>query len=288
MKEISSIRQSIKPVFIPNLTTNAGRGLTIANWQEVGTYTAAFDLTSLLMKPGSELLNQLPNLAAFTGWTGHIALNASMPKIDLEGECTLRSIYDGSRTRYSIDDILMLITKLNPHVVILPRGIHQLDKQAWLSLPDAMVPFFAPEDLPDSQSARPYGVYLHYDIKTPFENVLALVDEHKGLPCYVNGDLDLARMQVLVNKGVHYLESDIPAQDACIGNVYADNKVISLSNAPIALEFSVIDATCQCPTCEQKLTQAYLCHLFEHTPLLCQRFLIQHNIHYCHTSFTPA
>lgn len=280
--------QNIQSRFIPNLTTNLGRSLTMANWREVGTHTAAFDLTSLLMKPGPELLNQLQGLAAFTGWKGQIALNATMPKINREGECTLRSVYDGSRARYSIDDILMFITKLNPHLVILPSGINQLDKQAWLSLPETILPFFYPDDLPVSQNLRPHGIYLHYDIKTPFENVLMLIDKYNDLPCYVNGDLNLSRMKMLADKDVDYIESDFPVQDACLGNVYVENQSISLSNAVKAVTFSVIDEACICPTCKQNLTQAYLCHLLEHTPLLAQRFLIQHNIQYCHSSFTSA
>lgn len=283
---MNEITHSVWPHFIPNLTSNAGRSLTVANWQEVGTHTAAFDLTSLLMKPGAELLNQLPHMAAFTGWQGRTVLNAMMPSINRDGECTLRSIYDGARMRFSIDDILKLITKLNPHFVVLPRGVHQLDKLAWLSLPDTMLPFFSPEDLPESHSNRAFGVYLHYDAKTHFDGLLSQVEKYKGLPCYVVGDLELTHLQALAHKGVQYLTSDVPAQDACLGKVYTNNRNISLSNATSV--FDVIDQSCKCPTCVQQLTQAYLCHLIEHTPLLCQRFLIQHNIHYCHTSFTPA
>jgi queuine tRNA-ribosyltransferase len=77
-----------------------------------------------------------------------------------------------------------------------------------------------------------------------------------------------------------FMASDQPARDACDGIVYGKNGNIDIKATECRLDFRMIDETCQCPTCHQSFTRAYLHHLLEHTPLLCQRLLIQHNVHF--------
>lgn len=267
--------------FIPILTTEAGRCLTLANWQDVGTKIVAYDLAALLMKPGFELLNSLPDLATYTGWQDGVVLNASVPEIDREGGYTLRSEYDGSRRRYSLIDILILIAQLKPQLAIMPQGIHQHDKLAWKILPDTVLPFFQPGELPES-TERPYGVYFNYDARTSLTTLIQRIHTYEGIPCYVTGELSISVMQELARLGVHYLASDIPARDAYQGRVYGANGIVSLTEGAQRLNFDVIDEQCHCPVCKQALTRAYLHHLYEHTPLLCQRFLIQHNVCFAH------
>lgn len=262
--------------FIPMLTTEAGRCLTAENWQEVGINMAAYDLTSLLMKPGLELLRTLPSLATYVGWSGDVILNATMPKINREGKYTLRSEYDGSRSQYTPHDILTLIAQLKPQLVLLPEGVNQ----AWQSLPATIMPFFTPAELP-AQAQRSYGLYFFYDATTPFSLLVQQIHQYKDIPCYVGGELSLPLMNELASMGVQYIASDMPARDACQGMVYSQDGVVSLMDETSRQDFEVIDKQCNCPTCAQKFTRAYLHHLLEHTPLLCQRFLIQHNICFC-------
>ena len=266
--------------FIPTLTTEAGRCLTVENWQDVGISMAAYDLTALLMKPGFELLSALPDLATYVGWQGDVVLNATLPDISKDEVYTLRSEYDGSRSRYSQADILMLIGQLKPQMVILPDGI-----DGWQSLSDTILPLFSPANLP-KQAERSFGVYFSYDATASFSTLKQRIQRCEGLPCYVGGELTLALMQELADLGVQYLSSDVPARDASEGWVYSQGEVISLTDNAYRMDFSVIDEQCPCPTCKQQLTRAYLHHLLAHTPLLCQRFLIQHNVY--HSSFTPA
>lgn len=72
--------------------------------------------------------------------------------------------------------------------------------------------------------------------------------------------------------------SDRPAQDALQGVVYDEKAVLSLHDSSYALDFELLEAHCSCPTCQQSLTRAYLHHLLQSTPLLCQRFLMMHNV----------
>ena len=267
---------------IPVLTTEAGSCVTVANWQEVGIKSASYHLTSLLMKPGYGLLQALPDLKSFTGWNGNLVLNASFSQAIAKNDTyALRSIYDGSRIQISIQEILALIAQLQPEVVILPQGVAPHLDAVWRLLPQSILPFFPVTDLPEEEG-RPFGVYLPYDeaVMSP-DSLFKQIDQYSHLPIYVAGNMGLALMIDLNNLDINYLESDFPALNAISGKVYRDEELISLTDSTFSNLFQPIDANCQCLTCQQEFTCAYLHHLFEQTPLLCRRFLIQHNLYYC-------
>ncbi len=211
----------MKRLYVPLLSTEAGRCLTMANWKEAGVTTLSCNLTALLMKPGFEFLRQCPDLATYLGWQGDIILNARMPEADKDGRYTLRSEYDGSKYQFALDEIYALIAHLKPAMVMLPKEL----------------------------AKAPEGVSQ-------------------------------------VEPDEHYLLSDKPAGDACAGIVYTQQGIVDIRDDEQRLNFSVIDERCACPTCEQKLTRAYLHHLLAHTPLLCQRFLIQHNVFFVRTEIS--
>tara|TARA_Y100000588_G_C14071512_1_gene845993 strand:+ start:117 stop:824 length:708 start_codon:yes stop_codon:yes gene_type:complete len=75
-----------------------------------------------------------------------------------------------------------------------------------------------------------------------------------------------------------FLISDDEASLGQQGVLITQEKSFNLMDKAYKYKFKVADASCQCPTCTQKLTLAYLHHLITNTPLLCQRFIIQHNI----------
>lgn len=282
--------------FIPVLTTAAGSCLTSANWQEANVQTVSFHLMSLLLKPGYEVLKSLADLSAYTGWQHPYVLNATFPAVSRDGIYKFRSPYDGSHVSYTVNEILDLINHLQPALVILPQGI---DTATTLqSLPSAILPFIPFNERAESPGVRPHGVYFNDDNNASLDSFLEYLAQHSHLPGYVAGNLSLPLMLELSSKGISYLESDQPAADACLEHVYTNEGVISLLDINYATQFEPIDNECTCPTCAQQLTRAYLHHLLVQTPLLCQRFLIQHNIHFTGTelrkmklrltSFTPA
>ena len=272
----------------PVLTTQAGACMTAAGWQEAGIHSASFYLASLLMKPGFEFLKTLPDLATYVGWQEGLVLNASMPAMNADGLYALCSHYDGHRSYHSVDDILALIATLKPSVVILPEGVWHKNEGLWQTLPETISVFFPVTDLPESLgTSRAFGVYISCDKKISSSEVLQQLALHNDKPCYIAGDLSLSLMFELVNNGAQFVESDRPASDACLGKVYCCEGELSLSDNLLAMQFEPIDQTCNCSTCSQKLTSAYLHHLLEHTPLLCQRLLVQHNVHYCQARLGP-
>ena len=271
---------------IPVLTSLAGTCLTSQNWQDVGINTAAFYLDALLMKPGFDLLNNLSDLSSYVSWQNNLVLNATLPKINSDGIYKIHSHYDGSSISYTEDEIIKLIAKLKPNIVIMPNGISEKNITLCNDLLSNIMIFLPANDLLNSLD-KSYGVYLTYDDKKSFQELLQEIEQYKNLPCYVAGNLNLQLMQELQRHNVKYIESNLAALDAYNGKVYSSNKDIEIFDPKYAMEFEPIDESCVCPTCSQKLTKAYLHHLYANTPLLCQRFLIEHNIHFCQKNLTP-
>lgn len=92
--------------------------------------------------------------------------------------------------------------------------------------------------------------------------------------------MDLPATIKLLTNDNRLLVTDLPAADAMQGKLYVDAGRISILDHRYTEDFTPIDEGCDCPCCKQAFTRAYLHHLLMQTPLLCQRFLIQHNVHY--------
>ena len=239
----------------------------------------SYALEALLMKPGYDFLTSLSDLASYVGWSENLVLNATLPEIDSEGFYRLCSPYDGRRIKYTGYDIVQLIAGLKPQWVVMPPNIWRTQEKLCQSLPDNVFPFYCVGDLPREET-RPHGVHLHHDENTPTSFLVEQLEHYKARPCYITGDLNLSSMANLFRHGAYMVESDKPANDAMLGEVYCSDGVVSLQEAQYSQQFRLIDESCTCPTCTQGFTRAYLHHLLEHTPLLCQRFLVQHNAYY--------
>ena len=208
---ISHAHSALMPVL-----TASGSAMTMENWTAIGVKSAVFYLSSLLMKPGMDVLSCCDNIHAYVGWSGHLVLNASDLLKDKAGRFTLRSIYDGKVSHYTENELMVLINSLKPDAVILPPA---LSSDALALLSDAIKP----------------------------------CDES--------------------------LVSDQSAKDALNGLIYDKDAMFSITAEDMATSFEPLSQDCACPACALGLTRAYFHHLYVHTPLLCYRFLIQHN-HY--------
>lgn len=262
--------------FVPVLTSEAGLTLTTANWQEAQVDVASFHLNDLLIKPGLNALHELADLAHYLNWPGTLVLNASTLVANREGNITIVSPYDGSKLRLTCQQLIALIDHLKPGMVLLPAEIMRHVPDIWSQWNPAIMPYLALEDIKSQTVTLPHGVYLRHDeLSNQLKAVLDLAD----LPVYLTDVSSVAVRLELANKAV-YLEADAPAVSAYNGVVTDGQGLpLDLKDTAASRQFEVINPSCTCCTCEQKLTKAYLHHLYHHTPLLCQRFLIQHNVH---------
>lgn len=243
------------PRFIPIGNSIAGLCLTAANWQEIQVTTLCFYLDTLLVKPGLSLLKEVPNVAAYLGWSGGIILNASRMVANREGIITLSSPFDGSKIKLSYAQLKELIHHIKPLAVLLPPKMAEEFSELWDNWDDSLLAFSNPQ-------VEEGGIY--WNVVNPG------ADAKK--PIYRTD---------CTNIGVDdcWVEMDMPAQLGLDGSVVCSDKIVDLRDSVFALDFEVIDDKCSCPTCSAKLTKAYLHHLYLNTPLLCQRFLIQHNVY---------
>lgn len=257
---------------IPVLTTSAGSCLTANNWREAGVNRVSYYLSFLLIKPGLAYLKTLPDWTYYSGWEGPWVLNASMPPPNAEGQYVFRSFVDGAKISCSMEDIVRMILHLKPHQVILPVGFEVKSDEMWRQL-STSIQLYVP--------AHERACYLHHPIHGLYyviertEDIATMIEQHRES----HPDLDYFVTSTVTQSSEINMESNQPAMDACSGIVYCYEGKIDLRDKIYASQFECIDSTCDCPTCKQRFTRAYLHHLLEHTPLLCQRYLIQHNVY---------
>ncbi len=266
--------------FIPIMTSGAGLCLTAANWEEVKITSIALYLDSLLLKPGYDLLMKTPDLSQYMGWSGLSILNTTQLIANKEGIFTLTSPYDGSKLKLTYLQLLEIILHLKPNAVLLPKKTVQEFPNIWDDWNESITPFVAVDDLLKQELHRTHGVHFHWDNSFSDDTFFHQMKRWSHLPRYVTGNLSLEFMKRLKNEGIEFLESDHPAAAGMQGKVFSQKGESDLTEVATAMQFEPIDKECTCPTCTQQLTKAYLHHLFLHTPLLCQRFLIQHNVYY--------
>ena len=73
--------------------------------------------------------------------------------------------------------------------------------------------------------------------------------------------------------------SDEPASMALRGDVLRfPEQPFNVLDDDYALDYHLLTDNCLCQTCQQGFTRSYFHHLLTHTPLLAQRFLVQHNV----------
>ena len=268
---------------IPVLNSKAGLCLTPENWKDAKVTTVSYSLEFLLYKPGQEVLKKIADISQYLAWTGAIVLNGMSLGLNKEGIYLLKSPYDGSKIRLTSLELIKLIQHLKPNAVILPKNILKDCPQIWDNWPDSIVPFFHTDDLQNQDIARSHGVYFNYTNELLFEQL----DKWSHLPRYVTGLIDAILIHNLRIKGIEFIETDEPARAALNGTVYSHARDIDLTNSETKMQFETIDPTCTCPTCSQLLTKAYLHHLLQHTPLLCHRLLIQHNVFWMAFNCSP-
>ena len=207
-------------------------------------------------------------------WGQNIILDASSLTLNKQSMYKIRSTYDGSFIQHTEEEIAALILALKPHLVLLASNM-EIEET-----PDIIPIAAEPVDMEQCE----HRAYLAYTAGESWDDFLLRLKNH-SYP-YVIGNFTAQQMLEIAAHNVLAIQSDKPAQDALQGLVYAKDESIDLQSPLHQLDFRPMDADCKCPTCGQKFTRAYLHHLLSQTPLLCQRLLIQHNIHHCQSILT--
>ena len=272
---------------VPVLSTQAGSCLTLANWEAAGVTSVSFNLIDLLMKPGLAVLNKLYDIRDYYKWPYKIILNAMLPAPDREDVYSFRSHYDGSLIRIDTRSLFALIGSLKPDAVMLPKGSAASFEQFRTLLPAELALYFHSEDTVFDAGFKTYQ-YRVFESGHSFSLFLdSLKRDNKA--DYLTGDFDFQQLKQIAGFGKYLIETDIPAKDGEAGVVYSEEGAFNILDSSMTNDSRSIDQSCQCQTCRQLFTRAYLHHLLQQTPLLAQRYLVQHNIWTCQnylSSFT--
>jgi queuine tRNA-ribosyltransferase len=272
--------------FIPSCTSPEGRTLTSDNWHKTGVEWLHVSLMSWLMKPGIDVLKSLNGLPSFMGWSGNVLLDARLPLAKSRIAYTFQSEYDGSHLRFDENDIAVVISAIQPSMVLLPRGLEDgdFDIKRIPSINRDNIYFPLTDEGHGLDERRGYQVCDDVDFQlsghaSESRNLDDLIKETSCQTVQI-GDFSSIDYVAFAKQGTPYIVSDRPAMDGLNGVVYSSNGPIILTENSHELNFERIDKDCNCSTCNQGFTCAYLYHLYMNTPLLCQRLLIQHNIYH--------
>lgn len=78
---------------------------------------------------------------------------------------------------------------------------------------------------------------------------------------------------------LHLFVSDSLAHQSYHGYFVGQGALHSILDSCYEMDFQLLEKDCQCESCQQGFTRAYLHHLFQHTPMLAQRYLMMHNMY---------
>ena len=153
---------------------------------------------------------------------------------------------------------------IKPSITVLKQitSLH-----AYLNWHGALI-VYVPKGYGDTLTVKSsFDGQTHYFKKTEINNLIQILTTAN------------TTIQASTNKAdkIYHMQ---PANDAISGLIYrirGDN--FSICDSKYALDFTKLDEHCECPACSEQYTRAYFHHLFQHTPLLCHRWLIMHNYH---------
>ena len=228
-----------------DLSASHGLTSTSQEFQNISIDYLSVKLEDLLVKPGKSVLSQLNKLSDHLGWHNKVVLDARFSKVDKEGMCVIKSRFDGSRIKVSMDDVIALILSLKPNIILLQGN--QINQEMLKQLSQLAASLFVTHK--GGQSMSPCNSHQFY--------------ETNDRPTLEFGDF--------------WMPSDIMSQ-SCDGLVYSNAGLIDIKESSYEHAFEPLSDHCECPTCQQGFTKSYLHHLFHHTPLLSFRYLVQHNV----------
>lgn len=243
----------IEPVFEDNVSSC----LTNQDLLSAGVTNISLNLRNLLIRPGKDFLKTIPSFRNFFAWQNAVILNCASLEPNTQNTFNLVSEVDGSKFKFSVDEILELIDTFDVDMVIYPQS------------------YFNGKAKPKKE------LKLFIQKNTDKDaDVLNFIQQNADLSMYIVGYFSLNLLVKFRQYSSLFIENYKPARDGYNGVFYRDMQDNSILESRRELDFSLLDNNCNCYTCSSGYTCAYLHHLLQNTPLLAQRLLILHNVFY--------
>jgi queuine tRNA-ribosyltransferase len=273
---------------MPVGTTAAVKTLTSAQIEDTQAQMVLANTYHLHLRPGEDIIKAAGGLHKFMNWKGPMLTDSGgfqvfslskMRKITEEG-VTFKSPLDG-RTIFispekSIEiqnalgaDIIMAFDECPPYPATREEVIAATDRTyRWLER------CIKAHQRPEDQALFPIvqgGVHL--DLRAEAAKSLQEFDVHgfaivratapllpASKPRYLMGIGTYKEMAIAIASGIDLFDCVIPTRVARHGAAFVRGERWNLKNAPFKRDFTPLDDTCPCYTC-QNFSRAYLCHL---------------------------
>lgn len=99
-------------------------------------------------------------------------------------------------------------------------------------------------------------------------------------PTYLMGVGTPANILEAVERGVDFFDCVYPSRNGRHGHVYTRLGKINLFNSSYEMDDQVIEEGCQCPTCKNGYSRAYIRHLLKAKEMLGMRLCVLHNLYF--------
>jgi queuine tRNA-ribosyltransferase len=276
----------------------------------------------LHFRPGDELIRELGGLHAFMGWDRPMltdsggfqvfSLRDTIARVDDDG-VTFRSVYDGSRTRFTPglaariqanlgSDIAMCLDQV-PATDVSRRKLEEAVRRTtlWAAAQrdapraDGQLRFGISQGGTDPELRRRStaeiaeldfdgnaigGLAIGEDRNATFETTqwsAQLLPDEK--PRYFMGIGDPQGILEVIEAGVDMFDSVLPTRTARTGSALTREGRLNLRNAGFARDPAPLDDACDCPACT-RFSRAYIRHLVNQEELLGLRLLSLHNLRF--------
>lgn len=257
-------------IHVASLLEDAYQCLLPLDHEALDIEALSYDFAAFFLKPGHSFLQSLDSFSDYVATKQTVVLNASKLKPFKQGEYAVSSVQTGAKLSVQSADLCALFKQLKPDLVILPQQFTRPAQDFGLMDLKSTQFFFDSRDDWHAFSLGQAGLYFYSDqIPSKFN----LKSSH--IPLYLISNLSLEQLHTSRSIGFQYLETARPAMDASKALVYTQSGSVHLKD--LAHLHEPLDELCACRICQQKFTKAYLYHLFQQVPLLCQRFLTYHN-----------
>jgi len=288
----------------------------------LGTTILLGNTYHLHFRPGEDVVGELGGLHRFMAWDGPIltdsggfqvfSLRDTILATDDEG-VTFRSVYDGSRARFTPELVAGIQTKLGSDIAMCldicpPVGLSRREleeavrrttlwakRQRVVPRADGQLLFGIAQGASDAElRRRSIAEIAQLDFDGHALGGLAIGEERPLMfettawaaellpadkPRYFMGIGDPEGVLEVIERGVDMFDCVLPTRTARTGSALTWEGRLNLRNARYARDPRPLAEACSCPACT-RFSRAYLRHLVNQSELLGLRLLSVHNLRF--------
>jgi queuine tRNA-ribosyltransferase len=310
------------PAFMPVGTKATVKMLDPEEVRSLGAEIVLGNTYHLHFRPGEDVIAELGGLHRFMGWDGPIltdsggyqvfSLRDTITRVDEEG-VTFRSVYDGSKERFTPESVAEIQRKLGSDIamcldVCAPAGGSQDElaqavrlttlwaaRQRGAPRAEGQLLFGIAQGATDPELRRRSiaeivdldfdghalgGLSVGEERDPMFETVAEaapLLPAEK--PRYFMGIGDPEGILEVIERGVDMFDCVLPTRMGRTGTAITSAGRLNLKNARFARDQAPLDEQCDCPAC-LRFTRAYIRHLVNQQELFGLRLLTLHNLRF--------